>query len=339
MPGLSDPPTSFVAEFRLSMTEALRRQLLARLEGLRWASLTRDNVDSLARRGGVYQLALDGSPVYVGKSKDNLPVRLGNHLRKLSGRREEAAPGGSSLGDRVSFRCVYVDEDLDAVAPEKMLMSALAEQRQAPWNTMGFGNKDPGRRRDQTLVKAGHFDKQYPIDLDVEVRVAAVGDLRRVAAHGWTPASHQRSDADPETGPVFAAGEPSVALGDVMEAIKKELPFTYRYEAKAGDLSVGVPIDSLPPDGIASAGEWFEAIASLLPAGWVHVALPGYVIAYPALDETTFGSRSGTWRSTGGESAFVSHDPDFAHGTQTDEDLEDVGVDHEDPGDDDEIGA
>lgn len=275
-----DAPTSkYCGEFKLSVTEALRTQLIARLESLEWVPLHPENIAPLSNRGGVYQLAADGTPVYVGKSKATLADRLLQHYRKLSGRHKEVPPDPTDLRrvvDRMTFRCVYVDEDLDAVAPEKMLMSVLGSEGQADWNYMGFGNKDPGRNRDRSTVKSGHFDRIYPIDLDISVTIEV-----------------------PQ----------SLPLRVLMTTVKKALPFTFRFAEKPAALpTVEVPTGSLTARG------WLEFIADELPAGWVIVTLPGYVIAYPELNPEDFPSRTGTWVANGGSSVFATHDPAFKDG-------------------------
>lgn len=271
-------PDSYFGEFKLSVTEALRAQLIARLGRLTWAPLTDDALAVLATRGGVYQLALDGSPVYVGKSKSSLPDRLHQHKRKLSGRRPAIVPDGLELlVERVTFRCVYVDEDLDAVAPEKMLMSELGRLDQAAWNFMGFGNKDPGRNRDRSLVKDGHFDRLYPINLRTPITLDV----------GMSP-----------------------SLLDVMTQFKKATPFTYRF----GEKVPNVPLEIQAGPNSARASEWIGLFADCLPAGWVTVSLPGYVIVYPSLDVHDFASRTGSWTSTGGSSTFATHSPTFEAG-------------------------
>lgn len=161
-------------------------------------------------------------------------------------------------------------------------MAALGERNETPWNTMGFGNKDPGKRRDTTLVKAGHFDRLYPIDLSIPVSLELGGG--------------------------------AVTLREVMKSLKGRLPYTYRY-GDGSDLDSIVRVRDLPRDQASDAEAWLRAIAARLPREWVHVSLPGYVIAYPGLDETTVGSRTGSWRVSHGQVTYLPHDPDFADGT------------------------
>ena len=180
-------PAEASADFKLSITRALADQLADALSRLNAAPLTSEQLSALQQRPGVYELFVRGRRVYVGKASVSVPARLGNHLRKLSGRRDIV------LSD-MSFQCLYVDEDLDAAAPEKMLIKKYRDQRDqdgAPWNTNGFGNKDPGRNRDHSLVKANHFDAEHPINLGVRIESVAPGSypartyLRTVKA--WPP--------------------------------------------------------------------------------------------------------------------------------------------------------
>ncbi len=268
----------FVGEFRLSMTEALRTQLLATLDALEWTPLTSENLDLLNERGGVYQLALDQHPVYVGKSAKALARRLGKHHHKLRGRFDASEPESKNpLIERTSFRCVYVDEDLDSVAPEKMLMRELGARGESEWNNAGFGNNDPGRQRDTSLVKEQHFDRRYPINLEVPLTLKL-----------------------PQS--------PDLQASTLMKIVKSDLPFLFRHSAPPAECAADwVP---LPSNG-APARDWFEAIASILPAGWKTVALPGYVISYPDVVVSKYASRTGAWVSTGGGAEWVQHHPQF----------------------------
>ncbi|MFN2495899.1 MAG: GIY-YIG nuclease family protein, partial [Pseudonocardiaceae bacterium] len=112
---LSSQPFSAAADFKLSITQALADQLAERLEPLRPAPLIEDSLERVESRPGVYELFLGEQRVYVGKASTSLPFRLRKHARKLSGRT-------GSLLEKVSFVCLYVDEDLEAAAPETLLI-------------------------------------------------------------------------------------------------------------------------------------------------------------------------------------------------------------------------
>ncbi|MFC6091477.1 GIY-YIG nuclease family protein [Saccharothrix lopnurensis] len=222
--------------FRLSITKALGDQLSVALTRLGRAPLSSESLAELAGRPGVYQLYLHGEFVYVGKAEKSLRARLSNHLNKLGGRQN------ISLVD-VSFSCLYVDEDFSALAPEQLLISHHKGMGSIPWNNNGFGNKDPGRRRDSTELKRGHFDLAYPIDLELPV-----GPLR----------------AGPTT------------LSAFLKILKGNLPYNFRYEEPPRSTSIPLEV----PGGRISADQAFRLVSDVLPGGWQIVALMGYVILY-----------------------------------------------------------
>ncbi|MBS2548813.1 Eco29kI family restriction endonuclease [Catenulispora sp. NL8] len=235
--GLFNDPSSYSAEFRLSITQALGDQLHAEIAKLAPEPLTETAINALRPEGGVYQLYLNGKLIYVGKADKSLPDRLHQHRRKLSGR------VGISI-EQMTFTCLYVIEDLSAMAPEDLLIKHYKDA--SPWNNNGFGNKDPGRNRDRTLVKARHFDALYPIDLDHEVEV---------------PEQHAK-------------------IKDYLESLKSVLPYNLRYHESLKAKN-GIALTPIVNDlGKAPAREHFKRILASLPAGWQLTALPGYTILY-----------------------------------------------------------
>ena len=279
-----------VADFRLSVTRALRDQLIESLATIEPGPLVRDLLDQLEHRGGVYELFDDGVLVYIGKSNHDLPSRLNQHRIKLGGR-----VGG--LLDRVTFRCVYVDEDLHAVSAETLLIDAYRAQHQAVWNTNGFGNKDPGQQRDTSEVKAAHFDALYPIDLDQPVAVTLP--------------------------------EAPMSVNDMLWAIKTALPYNFRFDqatATKHELEqLATPISGGGLVAVMTAREWFEWLAGILPETWTLVALPGYVIGYPNRPAERIPSRIGSWTRVGGVVTFTPHEATLAAGAvKADEAADDV---------------
>ncbi|RSM81365.1 restriction endonuclease [Amycolatopsis sp. WAC 01375] len=224
-------------DFRLSITKALGDQLAVALDGLGRAPLTGVSLAALDERPGVYQLYFMGDFVYVGKADRTLPGRLRNHLRKLSGRR------AIELSD-VTFSCLYVDEDFSALAPEKLLISHYKEKGGIPWNNNGFGNNDPGRRRDATILKQNHFDAMYQIDLGRPVEGVVVGDH---------------------------------SLHEFLKMLKGGLPYVFRYMDPPMSQLVTVNV----PKVHLSADEAFRIVAEATPEPWQITALMGYVIMYP----------------------------------------------------------
>ncbi|MEW1830640.1 Eco29kI family restriction endonuclease [Streptomyces sp. NPDC088196] len=234
------------AEFKLSITKALGDQLAAALEDLTPAPLTAENIQALRPLPGVYQLHKNDELVYVGKAERSLPRRIEKHFRKISGRTNITL-------SEMSFTCLYVDEDFGAVAPERLLINKHRGQGEVPWNYNGFGNNDPGKRRDTTEVDAAHFDRAHPIDLEFKL-------------------AQLLSDA---------AGDSDVSLASLLAAAKTSLPYVFRYESSAVFDEIQVP---RPPEEI-TADEVLRLAASHLPTPWQITALPGYVIMYRKAEE------------------------------------------------------
>lgn len=253
----SSSPGSPDVDFRLSITEALKEQLAAAIATCTPRQLSPDSLVALRPSGGVYELYLDGTRVYVGKADRDLPGRLENHYWKIRGRMN------ISVSD-VSFVCAYVLEDLAATAPEELLIKKYAGSA-GLWNTNGLGNRDPGRQRDTSRVRASHFDALYPINLD------------------WPCAI--------PPGPYTASR--------LVEHMKTELPYNLRYDrASSGqdgdheDLS-NTFIEVEEP--INTAADLLERLCHALPTGWQVTALPGYVIAYR--EERSYADALRIWRS------------------------------------------
>jgi hypothetical protein len=229
----------FHADFTLSITKVLGDQLAVALSSLGRTPLSEASLRQLRERAGIYQLYFCGELVYVGKAEKTLPGRLEQHMRKLSGRKN------ISLDD-MTFCCLYVAEDFSAPAPEKLLIKQYDQSGQAPWNHNGFGNRDPGRRRDHTVISVNHFDKAFPADLDTVI-------------DGLLPGS--------------------MPMKTFLKKVNKGLHFTFRYAAKELGKPADIPVSL--ETGDITADHAFALMASLLSSGWQVVALLGYVIMYP----------------------------------------------------------
>ncbi|MEW2607486.1 GIY-YIG nuclease family protein [[Kitasatospora] papulosa] len=232
----SDDGTQYHKDFTLSITKALGDQLAVALAGLARAPLTEESITRLKEKPGVYQLYLNGEFVYVGKADKSLPTRLRNHLGKISGRRNISL-------DEMAFSCLYVAEDFSALAPEQLLISHHKGMGDIPWNNNGFGNKDPGRQRDSTVLKQNHFDVLFPIDLERPVKGLQAGET---------------------------------TLHELLETIKAGLPYNFRYgkSPEFKNRHVHVPAAGMTAD------EVFRLVSAEIPTKWQATALMGYVIMY-----------------------------------------------------------
>lgn len=245
------------AEFKLSITRALADQLADALSRLQPVPLTLDTLESIQPRPGIYELYINGHRVYVGKASRYLPWRLNNHLRKLSGRSRIRL-------DDVSFQCLYVDEDLEAAAPEKMLIKKYRDHGGAPWNTNGFGNKDPGRNRDHSLVKSNHFDALYPINLDLLMDI----------------------------------GLSVCPVSKFLSTVKSNLPFNLRFERSSRSKQDYRDSTVEIPSGELTVRELIRLAIEALPGGWQATALPGYLILYHEVE--VYESANVLWRKQDG---------------------------------------
>ncbi|MFJ2496031.1 Eco29kI family restriction endonuclease [Streptomyces sp. NPDC093108] len=244
----SDDGTRYHKDFTLSITKALGDQLAAALDGLDRAPLTEPSIARLKEKPGVYQLYLNDEFVYVGKAEKSLPARLRNHHRKISGRRNISL-------DEMTFSCLYVAEDFSALAPEQLLISHHKGMGNIPWNNNGFGNKDPGRQRDNTVLKQNHFDVVFPIDLDRPIEGLSPGET---------------------------------TLHELLETVKADLPYNFRYGKLAEFKTRSVYVASAE----MSADEVFELVSAEIPATWQITALMGYVIMY----DDSPGTYRSAWR-------------------------------------------
>ncbi|MFV2023149.1 Eco29kI family restriction endonuclease [Micromonospora sp. LOL_028] len=272
--------STWTAEFRLSITKALADQLEATLRPLTPATLDKDHLERVQSRPGVYCLFHQGRRVYVGKAAKSLQERLNQHQRKVTGR------AGLDPAD-IRFVCVYVDEDLDAAAPEKLLIKNYRTHDSIPWNTNGFGNNDPGRNRDGSKVRSGHFDALYPVDLDFSIRCA----------------------------------EGVRSVDELLEQARTDFPFRIRWDsgaaAKAAYQASNVRMD----DEDLTVRAWAARLVAALPEGWQLTALPGYLILYR--EERRYESALGWWRRSADGSAQYTQGPkNFAAGPAEDDPAE-----------------
>lgn len=260
---------SYAREFKLSITRALGDQLFEAMDETSIAPLTQENIDALESRPGVYELHSrfdDGwCRVYVGKASRSLPQRLSRHRFKLSGRENVELAN-------MAFKCAYVDEDFDSSAPEKMLIARHQATGDVVWNNNGFGNNDPGRQRDTSLVRVDHFDAQYPVNLDICYSGDDLG--------------------------IGTASE----VYDALDSLKAHLPYNLRFDRKAKEALAGKKISDLPDDGQnLTVRAWLDLLMKYFPDGWQLTVLPGYLILYRESREYLSARRY--WRTAGGRVA------------------------------------
>lgn len=219
-----------IADFSLDLARAITEQLVEQFNGIDPSPLTIEALATAKAQPGVYQLFLNGDLVYVGKSDTNLNSRLDRHRKALTGRK--------NLGiAQMSFKGMHLEKNWSALTTEAQLIAHFGD---TPWNNSGFGSNDPGRNRDQTALRDGHFDASYPIDVDYRTDVPA--------------------------------GETSAAR--LIPLLKSQLPYLIRCER------IGADVDITIPDPGMTTRELLKLIASHLEGDWQATALPGRILLY-----------------------------------------------------------
>jgi hypothetical protein len=216
--------------------------------------LAEENIAHLQNLPGFYQIA-HRSPhgdvedvVYIGAAQKSLRERLQYCYTKLAGRQ------GIDLRD-ITFSHLLVGDELAFLGSQLILATPYVKNLSPQWNRNGFGNRDPGRGRDKSIVTGSHFDAKYPIDLLYRFPL----DL---AFHN--------------------------PLASLLGEIGRKLPYTFRYDRSNATLAeLTCEIDGTMP----TADQAFAQIATAIGSEWQITAFPGYVTMYPEVTHYPSASR------------------------------------------------
>lgn len=234
-------------ELEFDLPSALLNQLVKLFEEMPEGPLDAATVQGIDDAQGVYQLFFNGALVYIGKTdaQAGLRARLLRHAIRIRSRRNLSH---NTIGFKAVRVFVFTAMDLE----ELLIRHYKASPTPPTWNLSGFGSNDPGRNRDHTLLKDGHFDKSYPIDLELPVSI------------------------------VLEGGEASAA--DVLAQLKGQLDYNVRFEGASGKSK------SPHPDLVAATVQLpknndtvlniLRRVKASLGSDWQITALPGYVIVY-----------------------------------------------------------
>lgn len=238
---------SYFEDLEFDLPSALRKQLTELFGQMTPGSLDDATVGGVPEAQGVYQLFFNNELVYVGKTDADagLRLRLLRHAKKIRSR--------LNLDHRlVTFKAVrvYVFTAMDL--EDLLIKHYKASGSALSWNLSGFGSNDPGRKRDKSEVKQTHFDRLYPIDLDLRASI------------------------------VQPVNDCSVA--EVLRQLKEQLAYTIRFQNMGGRSKK--PHADLASTPIALRAEE-DSVRSILQQAkralgddWQITALPGYVIIY-----------------------------------------------------------
>jgi hypothetical protein len=237
----------FYDEFDLDLNLALSTQLRAKFDTLTPAALTVENLTTLPRVQGVYNLLHRGAIVYIGKA-DSLPARLSQHLIKIGGRQNISV-------EDMEFKCLSVSRNWTTFAPEDSLIRHHKEGGMSPWNGMGFGNNDPGRKRDLTEQPSDGFDMRYPIKHEWPCDWVEAGDWRVL---------------------------------DLLVSLKDRLPYLLRYQTDTDGTdqvhyTKGHPEHRSATVRVPTTGMAADALVGLVARsmpGWLGTRFPSHMILY-----------------------------------------------------------
>jgi hypothetical protein len=238
-------------EFEFDLPDALLQSLIAIFDSMTSAPLTAVNLADVPDAQGVYQLLLDGKVVYIGKTdgEAGLKQRLSRHALTIQHRKNLPVAN-------VSFKAVRVFV-FTAMDLETQLIAHYKGHAPLNWNNSGFGSNDPGRNRDDTALRAGHFDLLYPIDLDEPIDIAA-----------------------PAGGSVAAT----------LTILRGHLPYTLRFEGETARKPHPELMATVMPNvaNPTSTRQLLLAVLTVLPEGWQATCLAGRVILYK--EDRPYGS-------------------------------------------------
>jgi hypothetical protein len=233
-------------DFEFDLPEALLARLIAVLDGMESARLTSELLAKIPDAQGVYQLFLDNELVYIGKTdaEAGLRARLDRHNSKIQ-HRKVLNP------DHVTFKAVRIYV-FTAVDLETQLIAHYGGLAKVTWNGSGFGSNDPGRNRDTSTYKEGHFDALFPIDIDRLLDVTL-----------------PKSDS----------------AAAVLGFLKGTLPYIFRFEGETSRSRAPHPdlqntTVSMAKVTSPTARRIIEEVLRQLPAGWQATKLPSHIILY-----------------------------------------------------------
>jgi hypothetical protein len=215
------------------------------------APLLPSNVASIPQAQGIYVLFLRGQVVYIGKT--DAVAGLRNRLERHAFRIQHRRNLNPT---EVTFKAIRVFV-FTAMDLEGQLIHHFQTGDSLPWNSSGFGSNDPGRKRDTTKLKEGGFDSVYPINVDHPV-------------HLELPSKS--------------------AIQDVIGALKRALPYTFRVDggrALHSDFEGKIAI--LPGEPFTTR-QVVTSIVQALPVGWQATVLPGRIILYKESREYESGT-------------------------------------------------
>jgi len=241
------PTRQCFEELEFDLPSALLDQIVRLFDEMPEGPLEAATVQGIDDAQGVYQLFFNGSLVYIGKTdaQAGLRARLLRHSTKIRSRR-------NLDHDTIGFKAVRVFVFTAMDLEELLIKHYKASATQPIWNLSGFGSNDPGRNRDNTVLKAGHFDKLYPIDLDLAVEVTTRDGV--------------------------------VSAAEVLSQLKGQLAYNIRFEGETSKSKSPHPdlvaASVYIPNKTDTVLNVLRKVKQALGSDWQVTAFPGYIIVY-----------------------------------------------------------
>jgi hypothetical protein len=225
--------------FDFDLPGAVTEQLERRLQSMESSALTSQALQDLAvfqNRQGIRQ------GVY-----QLLPGQEIVYVGKATNVQERLRHHFDKLRERINlnltalqFRCLVLRPNWSTSANERLLIEHYRSGGQCKWNSSGFGSKDVGKERDGT--EPNRFDREYRINTDYPCEDIADG----------------------------------MTVADLLLALKRQLPFTFRYEVPRPESEIELDLKITPRTARSLIR---QAVAALGP-DWQATQFPSHIILY-----------------------------------------------------------
>jgi len=226
--------------FEFNLPAVRTRQLWERFDAMRGGLLSEEALLKLARLQP--ERALQHGAYQLLLQNDVVYVWVASDVINRLRRHHRKLKGRRNIRiDDLRFRCLLMHRNWAAVADQDLLISHYKSQAQAKWNGAGFGPKDIGRGRDGT--EPSWFDRHYPISSEYPCDQI----------------------------------EDEMTVGALAEALKSQLPFTFRYELfPKSEISRTIHLKGVP----RKARALIRSLVNALGPEWQSTIFRSHIILY-----------------------------------------------------------
>ena len=225
--------------FDFDLPGAVTEQLEKRLQSMPSSRLTEEALKDLAQFQELHKLSQGVYQLLLGD--EIVYVGKAAQVRERLEQHFWKLRGRHKIKmEDVSFRCLVLHGNWSTSANEGLLIAHYKAKGQSRWNGSGFGPKDVGRERDGT--EPNWFDREYPIN----------GDYPCVDI--------------PDR----------VTVGELVQSLKGQLPFTFRFDIAVADAATPVNLSGVPRTARALVA---KAVAAL-GASWQATIFFSHMIHY-----------------------------------------------------------